>query len=71
MIVNDLQPFSVVGDIGFTRPLNHMCINYLSKIYIVQDIYMKDRNMMQDITSSATTHLSLTGDAWTNSLENI
>jgi hypothetical protein len=65
MIAIDLQPFSVVEDIGFIRLLNHMCPNYQipSRKYIkeniVQDIYMKVRNKIQEDITSAT-HLSLT-----------
>ena len=76
MIPVDLQPFSVVEDLGFTRLLNHISPNYQipSRKYIkeniVQDIYVKVRNKIQEEINTAT-YLSLASDGWTASSANV
>ena len=75
MIAVDLQPFSVVEDLGFNRLLNNMCPNYrvTSRKYIkdniVTDIHHKVKNMIQEEINNAT-FMSFTSDGWTASTAN-
>ena len=69
MIAVDIQPFSIVEDIGFQRLLNHLCPNYCipSRKYIknsvFQNIYNKVRQKVQKEINDAS-YISFTTDGW-------
>lgn len=71
MIAIDLQPFSVVEDLGFIRLMKHICPNYQlpSRKYIkeniVIDIYEKIKAKIKTNISEAN-YISLTSDGWTS-----
>ncbi len=75
MIAVDLQPFSILEDIGFQRLMNHTCPNYqipsrkFIKENIVQDIYTSVRNKIQEEINLAM-HISFTSDGWSASTGN-
>ena len=72
MIAVDLQPFSVVEDIGFQRLWHHLCPSYpipsrkFMKENIVQGIYaLVKGSIYQDVLLAK--YLSFTSDGWTSS----
>ncbi|XP_065641182.1 zinc finger BED domain-containing protein 4-like [Hydra vulgaris] len=69
VIAVDIQPFSIVEDIGFQRLLNYICPNYCipSRKYIkntvFQNIYDKVRQNIQKEINDAS-YISFTTDGW-------
>jgi hypothetical protein len=69
MIAVDVQPFSIVEDIGFLRLINHICPNYCipSRKYIkncvFQNIYNKVKQNIQKEINDAS-YISFTTDGW-------
>ena len=75
MIAVDLQPFSLVEDLGFIRLMNYICPNYkipsrkYLKEQIVKDIYVSVKNKIQEEINSAT-YLSFMPNCWTATIAN-
>lgn len=75
MIAVDLQPFSIVEDLGFQRLMNHSCPNYqipfrkFIRENIVQDINTSVRNKIQEEIKLAM-YISFTTDGWSASTGN-
>lgn len=76
MIAIDLEPFSIVEDLGFIRLINHLSPSYqistrkYLKENIVQEIYEKVKRVIEEEINVAR-HLSLTSDGWTVNSANI
>ena len=76
MMALDIQPYSIVEDLGFRKLIEEMCPNYQipSRSYfsenIVPQIY---NNLFNSIKSniSAASYISLTTDIWTANSSNV
>lgn len=76
MIAVDLQPFSIVEDIGFQRLLKEICPNYnipsrkYIKESIIYNIYSKVRNNILNELNDVQ-FISFTVDGWTATTSNV
>lgn len=71
MIVNDLQPFSVVDDVGFRRLILELEPSYkfprrqTFSQFLLPQKYEDAKNILRKLLEKAT-HINLTTDSWTS-----